>query len=443
MAGTLLQAFRAAFTRPTYERFAVLLLAAVLTTGCRTILNLLRTIETLAPGSASSYHRVLSRRRCSLWRLGRALAAVLLERWVPTGTVIVAGDDTVTEHKGPKVYGKGCHRDPVRSTQSYTAYRWGHKWVVLALLVRFPFATRPWALPVLVALYRSEAWNQQHGRRHKTPAQLLRQLLALLCHWFPERRFLLTGDGNYGSHELARWVYRHRRRLALVSKFPADANLYAPPPPRTGKARGRPRVKGAKQPAPQDVVAQARRRQRLNVAWYGGGRRDIAVVQGQGHWYKSGHGLVPVQWVYVEDRTGTHRPEYFFSTDLELRAAALVEHYTGRWNIETTFQEMRSYLKLEKTRGWKATTVLRTAPCLFGLYGVIALWYADLPPRWQGQRVLAGAGKVEVTFSDAITAVRRWLWSEWFFAAPTHKDAFTKIPGPLRQALLRGLAPAA
>src|SRR5262249_21771301 len=37
-----------------------------------------------------------------------------------------------------KVYGKGRHRDPVRSTKSYTAYRWGHKWVVLAVLVRFP-----------------------------------------------------------------------------------------------------------------------------------------------------------------------------------------------------------------------------------------------------------------------------------------------------------------
>ena len=74
---------------------------------------------------------------------------------VPDGPVSLAGDDTVDEHRGAKVYGKGCHRDPVRSTHSYTAYRWGHKWVVLAILVQFPFATRPWALPVLVALYRS------------------------------------------------------------------------------------------------------------------------------------------------------------------------------------------------------------------------------------------------------------------------------------------------
>jgi len=56
-------------------------------------------------------------------------------------------------------------------------------------------------------------------------------------------------------------------------------------------------------------VAQTRRRQRLNVAGSGGGRRDIAVASGQSHGYKSGQGLVPVRWVYGEDRTGTHRPE--------------------------------------------------------------------------------------------------------------------------------------
>src|SRR5688572_9690090 len=126
VADALLQAFAAAFTRPTYERFVALLLAAILTTGCRTVLNLLRTVDTLAPGHPSSYHRVFSHRRCSLWRLGRALAGYLLHRWVPTGSVAVAGDDTVTEHKGKHVYGKARHRDPVRSTHSYTAFRWGH-----------------------------------------------------------------------------------------------------------------------------------------------------------------------------------------------------------------------------------------------------------------------------------------------------------------------------
>ena len=443
IVGTLFAFFACAFTRPTWQRFVVLLCAAILTTGCRTISNLLRTVEVLAPGDPSSYHRVMSKRCWSMWRLGRALAGFIFSRWLPEGTIHLAGDDTVAEHKGKKVFGKGCHRDAVRSTHSFTAYRWGHKWVVLAVRVQFPLAARPWALPILAALYRTEKDNQAHGRRHKTPAELMRQLLAVLLRWFPQRRFVFVGDGGYGTHPLASFAHRHRERLALVSRFYPDANLYALPTQPKRKKIGRPRKKGRKLAKPEAVVARTKRKQRLRVPWYGGGQRDIEVVTQTGHWYKTGVGLVPVRWVYVHDCTGTHRDEYFFSTEVALSAKEIVEAYTRRWNIETTFQEMRTWLKLEKTRGWTEKTVLRTAPCLFGLYTVIAVIYAELPPKWQRERVLVCSQKTGVTFSDAITAVRRWLWAEWIFAIPSHREAFTKIPPRLRAALLTSLAPPA
>ena len=142
--------------------------------------NLPRTVGPLASGHASSYHRVFCRRRWSGWCLARALAGFLLRRWIPEGPVPLCEDDTVDEHRGIKVYGKPCHRDAVRSMHSFTAYRCRHKWVVLAILVQFPFARRRWALPVLVALYRSKEWNQRHGRRHKPPSHRMRPLLAVL-----------------------------------------------------------------------------------------------------------------------------------------------------------------------------------------------------------------------------------------------------------------------
>ena len=165
-AQPILLLFAPAFYHPTYQRFLVLLLAAVLTTGRRTVSNLLRTAAGLARGDASSFHRVLSKRRWSTLALARILTRFLLDHWVPEGPVLLAGDDTVDEHRGAKVYGKGCHRDPVRSTPSYTAFRWGHKWVVLAILVQFPFAARAWALPVLSALYHSP----EKAAKSKTPA---------------------------------------------------------------------------------------------------------------------------------------------------------------------------------------------------------------------------------------------------------------------------------
>ena len=74
---------------------------------------------------------------------------------------------------------------------------------------------------------------------------------------------------------------------------------------------------------------------------------------------------------------------------------------------------------------------------------MIALWYAELPARWRREQVVTYAGKRAVAFSDAITAVRRWLWDEWIFATPAHRGAFAKIPPRLREALLQAVAPAA
>ncbi|WP_157469651.1 hypothetical protein [Gemmata sp. SH-PL17] len=42
-------------------------------------------------------------------------------------------------------------------------------------------------------------------------------------------------------------------------------------------------------------------------------------------------------------------------------------------------QEMRAELGLETTRGWREKTVLRAAPCLFGLYTVVALLFHARP----------------------------------------------------------------
>jgi hypothetical protein len=185
---TVFEPLAPALTRPTYQRFVLLALAAILTVGGRTIANVLRCLGALAPGHASSYHRVLSHRRWPARARARRYSAAVLARFAPRGTVELAGDDTVTEHPGAKVYGKGCHRDPVRSTRSFTAYRWGHKWVVLALLVRCPFCRRRWALPLMVALYRpaEKATDGAPKRAHKTPVDLLGQMLRILIRWFPD-----------------------------------------------------------------------------------------------------------------------------------------------------------------------------------------------------------------------------------------------------------------
>jgi hypothetical protein len=439
----VLTMLRPTFSMPTYNRFLVLLLGTLLTTGRRTITNILRTVRHQAPGHPSSYHRVLSQRRWSTWVIARAVIRFVLDHVVPPGPVLLAGDDTVTEHPGPQVFGKGRHRDGVRSSHSYTAYRWGHKWVVLSILVKLPCATRPWALPVLVALYRPPEWDRVHGTRHKTPAHIARLLLGRLMRWFPERHFIFVADSGYGTSETARFCSTHRQHLTLVSKFYSDAALYAPPPPRTRGAMGRPRVKGPKLASPQEAVANTATRTHLMVAWYGGATREIELVTGTGHWYRIGEDLVQVRWVYVHDCTGTHRDEYFFTTDIMMKPQRTIECDTQRWSIETTFQECREYLKLESAKGYGQQTVLRFTPCLFGLYTVVVLLYLQLPKSSRRLRAIFWRGKSTVTFSDMLTCVRRALWEQWCFQTHAQAQQFSKLSPSFQETILYALAPAA
>lgn len=145
--------FRPAFTRPTYERFLFLCLAAIVAMGRRTVSRLLWSARCLSEGHPSSYHRFFSAARWSTWATGRVLAAMVLELVPPDQPVVMEFDDTVAQHGGKRVYGKGWHRDAVRSSHGYTTFVLGHRWVTLAVNVKLPLCVRCWALPVLSSLY--------------------------------------------------------------------------------------------------------------------------------------------------------------------------------------------------------------------------------------------------------------------------------------------------
>jgi len=96
----------------------------------------------------------------------------------------------------------------------------------------------------------------------------------------------------------------------------------------------------------------------------------------------------------------------------------------------------------ETTRGWCRATVQRAAPCLFGLYTAVALPYHLLPPA-ERAGAASWPGKAGVTFSDALTAVRRWPWADGVLPHADPGAAAEKLPGPVRGLLLTAPAPAA
>ena len=180
------------------------------------------------------------------------------------------------------------------------------------------------------------------------------------------------------------------------------------------------------------------------VNWYGGSDRRVRLTGGIGQWYKAGQGLVPVRWVFVRDVQGTHRDEYFYTTDTSLSLTQLVSWFTARWPIETTFQEVRSHLGFETPRQYVAKSVLRTAPCLLGLFSDICQIYAEHTRRRRIEvRSTEWYTKTAPTFSDAIATVRRLFWQKSVFEKASYHKGFKKIPPKLRNMLLDYLSQAA
>ena len=126
-------------------------------------------------------------------------------------------------------------------------------------------------------------------------------LVAHLLHWFPERKFPLVGDGGYSTRDLAAFCHRHRKRLALIGTFPADAALSDAPPEL--KTVGRPRVRGRRRRSPQQVVRDGGL-ELTAVKWYGRTSRQVNLKTASAHWYQPEFGLIPVPWVSCAMKPG-------------------------------------------------------------------------------------------------------------------------------------------
>src|SRR5260370_18969192 len=96
----LLDPFAPAFFHPTYQRFLLLTVAAILTTGRRTVSNLLRSVGDLAHGDPSSYHHVLSIRHWSMMALAHILIRFILDHSVGHAPAMRACDTTVDGPRG-------------------------------------------------------------------------------------------------------------------------------------------------------------------------------------------------------------------------------------------------------------------------------------------------------------------------------------------------------
>src|SRR5919106_1982650 len=415
--------FAPLFRHLTWRHAQVLLIGAILVPGQRTVTSILRVSGLCWERRFVNYHRVLNRAAWSGRAAARVLLGLLLDAFVPKGPVLLGLDDTIERRRGKRIRAKGIYRDPVRSSHGHFVKASGLRWLCVMLLAPVPWAGCVWALPFLSVLAPSERYATERGQRHKTLTDWARQVLLQTARWLPGRRVIAVMDSSFSAIELLREAGRH---LCLISRLRLDAGLYAPAPPRRPGTRGRPRVKGARQPSLKERLANpATRWHRVSLnGWYGRTEQRLHIASGTALWHHPGT-RVPIRWVLVRDPSGGKQPQAFLCTDLDADPVDVLRWFVRRWRVETTFEEARRHLGLETQRQWSDLAILRTTPALLGLFSLVTLWAARLEAeRRPVTDCVRWYRKSLPTFSDALALVRRELWTSPIFAgSPDYRDA--------------------
>lgn len=431
----LLSTFAVAFSVPTLTNIIVLVCGTILAPGRRTITSALRVMGLSHSSNFSRYHRVLSRASWSPWLLSKLLLTLIIATFLtPREPLTLVIDETLERRRGKRLTLKGWFRDPLRKTDSAVL---ALRWVCLAVLVRVPWAQRPWALPVMTVSAPSEKVCEKLGRRHRTPVELASLLITQVRRWHPQREIRLLADGGYAA---VAFVHNCQKLcVTLVSRLRIDASLYRFPEARAPSTRGPKPKKGARELSPKQRLDDPLTLwAELELPWYGGEQKRLDVATGASLWHRTGSEPVVLRWVLVRCPQGSFRPRAYFAS-CDISPEALLSTYILRWNLEVSFEELRAHLGFETQRGWSDKTTSRSTPCLFGIFSLVVLLAQRLHPSELPTRSAAWYDKKEATFSDALAAVRMHLWTQQKYQNSTPDAQMQLIPQPVWNALLQAV----
>ena len=445
--------FAALFSNPTWRKAQVLLVGAILAPGQRTMAAALRVMGRSDDGDFARYHEVLNRAVWSPRQAARVLLVLLLQRLDRgDGPLIFGIDETLERRRGRSIGALDVYRDAVRSSRSQVVKASGLRWISLMWLGHVPWAGRHWALPVLTVLAPSARYYQERGRRHKKLTDWARQMVLQLRRWLPQRPLVLVGDNGYAVLDLLHCCQSLSEPVTLIARLRLDAALYAPAPARQPGQNGRPALKGARRPPLKALLEQLQATDQpqvtwasTTVAWYDGATRTVELTSQTAVWYRSGKHPALIRWVLIRDPQGAFVPQALLCTDPAADPTQILEWFVLRWQLEVTFQEVRTHLGVETQRQWSDLAITRTTPVLLGLFSWTTLAaHALQQERPIAQRTAAWYDKPSPTFVDAIALVRRHLWlaSEGFALSAADPDV-RKLPADLYHRMVDSLAYAA
>jgi DDE superfamily endonuclease len=408
------QVLRCCFTAPSFEVFTHLLAGMVTTRGPRTVTGMLTGAGLSRSWSHHRAHRFFSRAAWDPRAVGLVLAGAVIEALVPAVVdVRVVVDDTLLRRRGKKVWLALWTHDGSARSQDKIGY--GNTWVIAAVLVDLPFASRPVALPVLARLWR--------GRGAASRSELA---LAMA-------RDLKRVAGQRVVHVVADAAYHHPGVAALpagitwTTRLAANTTLLGPPPARTGK-RGRPRKRGAPLGTLTQIAANATWRA-VTVQRYGQ-TADVRLSEQWVQWYGPWRDL-PVRLILLRD-TGKYYDLALITTDLTTPMEEIVSRYASRWSIEVVFSQMRQILGVGQARNRTARAVERTVPFGLTVYTLVIYWYArhgNPTADVAAHRATSPwyRGKTEVSFQDMTDTLRRVIIAARYTPTSPHQATNEEI----------------
>jgi len=368
----------------------------------------------------SAFHRFFAEGAWSLDALGLAVFR-LLEPLLPPEQILVAIDDTLARKRGLKVFGVDMHHDPLLSSRRKAITNWGHSWVVLGVIVRFPlWPERAFCLPILFRLYLGHKAAKRASLVHRTRPELAVQMLRVLCGHGKNRRFHALCDSAYGGQSV---LCELPANCDVTSRLVMDARLYALPEPRQPGTKGRPRKRGQQLPTPHEMLQTRAERVTLNLY----GRRDsVRLVHTTACAYAAPNRLLRV--VAVEPMSGGRKRQAFYSTCHAATAVEVLTWYALRWSIEVTFHDTKTHLGFEEPQGWTRRAAERTAPIAMLLYSLVVKWFATEGHRhYRPLQQTWYPDKPHASFSDMLATLRRRSLHEQTFVWGLHGPGSQKI----------------
>ena len=421
----LLDGFRPVFTAPSFATFQLLMTGWILSFRHRYVTDLIISSDSVGNGHFSDYHRFFSHARWNLDELWRLLARLVVDSLIgPDAVILLAGDDTLCRKRGLNLFGAGMHHDPLISSKAMKLVSWGHDWVTLCVVVVNPWwaPTKVFALPVCMRLYRNKQGltkgkkKQQQSKKvkptaaggaHRTRPELMREMLALVASWFPERRFLFVGDSLYTGKSVLRHLPEN---VDMIGAVHPEGVLYEPAPKKTS-GRGAPRKKG-KRLSSRDRWAAARSPWTPVTFDQFGLHGTFETKTRRGLYYTAGKDRL-LTFVLVRDTTGDRPTQIFYCTDLSMPVREILSTYAHRWSIEVTHHDAKQYLGLEDPANRLPLAVERTAPMAMFLYSLTVVWYAKHGhPHVQFPNRPWYKKKSEPSFADMLTTLRRLSWND-------------------------------